>query len=75
MVDHLGRVEELGATVEILADKLGKPVSIKNENSTRSSRKNDFREAYTRPEMIDIVRSVYKRDINLFNYSFDFERS
>ncbi|WP_417448405.1 sulfotransferase family 2 domain-containing protein [Idiomarina abyssalis] len=74
MVDHLGRVEELGATVEILADKLGKPVSIKNENSTRSSRKNDFREAYTRPEMIDIVRSVYRRDIDLFKYSFDSER-
>ena len=74
MVDHLGRIEEMNATVEILADKLGQKISIKNENSTRSSRENDFREAYTRPEMIDIVRSVYGRDIDLFKYSFDSER-
>ncbi|OJS99855.1 hypothetical protein BEE62_06990 [Marinobacter nauticus] len=74
MVDHLGRIEEMNATAGILADKLGQKISIKNENSTRSSRQSDFREAYTRPEMIDIVRSVYGRDIDLFKYSFDSER-
>ncbi|SFM82651.1 sulfotransferase family 2 domain-containing protein [Marinobacter pelagius] len=70
MVDHLGRVEALDETVDVLGQKLGKPILINNENSTGSP-KRDFRNAYTRPEMVEVVRAIYLRDIELFGYEFE----
>lgn len=72
MVDHLGHVEAVDETVAILTEKLGRQTSIKNENSTRGP-KSDFRSAYCRSEMIDIVESIYIRDIEKFKYTFDTE--
>lgn len=70
MVDHLGRVEAMDETVTVMVERLGRPLSIKNENTTRSP-KADFRSAYSRPEMIEIVREIYSKDIELFSYEFE----
>lgn len=70
IVDHLGRIEAMDETVAVLTENLGRPILINNENSTRSL-KSDFRNAYIRPEMVDIVQGIYKKDINLFDYEFE----
>lgn len=70
MVDHLGKVEAMGETVAILNEKLNRKIKIGVENSTSSSSK-EFRHYYSSPEMIDIVRSVYRRDVELFGYDFE----
>ena len=70
MVDHLGRVEAMDETVKVLTERLGKKITIRNENSTGALRE-DYRTAYVRPEMIDIVGSVYCNDVNLFRYDFE----
>src|SRR5690554_6454752 len=70
MVDHLGRVEEMDETVAILGEKLGKPVLIRNENATRVAMV-DYRESYKSSSMVDIVGSLYRRDIENFEYKFE----
>ncbi len=69
MVDHLGYVERLGETVCFLEERLGRPIDVKMVNST-SAGMASYRDAYSSKEMIEIVRSVYKEDIDLFGYEF-----
>ena len=70
IVDHLGRVEEMDETVKVLSERLEKKITIRNENSTRALGK-DYRSAYVRPEMVEVVQSVYSQDVNLFGYDFE----
>lgn len=69
MVDHLGYVERLTETVCFLQDRLGRAIDVKMANAT-SAGMGSYRDAYTSKEMIEIVRSVYRDDIDLFGYEF-----
>jgi hypothetical protein len=69
MVDHLGYVERLTETVCFLQDRLGRAIDVKMANAT-SAGMGSYRDAYTSNEMIEIVRSVYRDDIDLFGYEF-----
>lgn len=70
MVDHLGRVELIDETVSVLSERLGRKIVIENENTTVGVIK-DYRSEYVRSEMVEIINSLYLRDVKLFNYSFD----
>ena len=70
MVDHLGQVEAIGETVKILSERLGRKVVISNENSTGTLLKS-YCASYNRPEMVEIVRSVYRQDVDFFGYEFE----
>ncbi|WP_417522232.1 hypothetical protein, partial [Marinobacter sp.] len=70
MVDHLGRLEEMDDTVAMLSEKLEKQVLIRNENSTRAAMI-DYREYYKNSNMVDVVGSLYRRDIDNFEYKFE----
>lgn len=70
MVDHLGRVETMNKTVALLSAELGRHISVKNENSTWDA-KRDYRAAYLHSEMVDIIRHIYSRDVELFGYDFE----
>jgi hypothetical protein len=52
----------------ISAEKLNKNIVIKHENKTKI-RSNDYRQYYT-PRTIELVAEVYRKDIELFGYSF-----
>lgn len=69
MVDHLGYVERLTETVSFLEERLGRPIDVKMVNAT-SAGMASYRDAYSSNEMIEIVRSIYKEDIDLFGYEF-----
>ena len=69
MVDHLGYVERLAETICFVETRLGRTIDVKMANST-ASRDANYRDAYVSNEMIEMVRSVYKDDIDLFGYEF-----
>jgi hypothetical protein len=70
MVDFIGRVEAMGETVSVLTAKLGKKIVINTENSTGNPKKS-YRGEYVSAEMVDVVRSIYRQDIDLFGYGFE----
>lgn len=69
MVDHLGHVERLDETIRYLEERLGRSIDVKMVNAT-SAGMVSYRDAYSSKEMIEIVRSVYKEDVDLFGYEF-----
>ena len=71
MVDHLGYVELMGDTVSILSENLNRNIIIGNENSTGNRETNVYQKHYVKNKMVDVVRSVYSKDIDLFGYEFE----
>ncbi|MFV8570535.1 sulfotransferase family 2 domain-containing protein [Marinobacter sp. SBS5] len=70
MVEHLGRVEAMDRTAKLLQQKIGREVLIRNENATNGL-KADFRSEFVKPSMVDIVETIYSKDIELFGYGFE----
>nr|WP_298248903.1 sulfotransferase family 2 domain-containing protein [uncultured Halomonas sp.] len=71
MVDHLGKVESMDRTVSVLSEKLKRKIVIGNENMTASRDEKGYCKAYVRQEMVEIVRSVYSADVEIFGYEFE----
>jgi hypothetical protein len=68
LTDAVGRVEEMQASYDAIARRLGLPsTQLDKVNSTR---RNDYREYYDR-ELIEGVAELYRRDIELFGYAFE----
>lgn len=65
--DYVGRVEEMQASYDAICDRLAIPSAQLEQVNT--SRRGDYR-AYYDQELIDAVARLYKRDIDLFGYSF-----
>lgn len=65
-VDFIGRFEWLERDFEHVMDKLGIDASLPHR---RRGAGKSYQEAYS-PEMVDIVRSLYSRDIERFAYRF-----
>lgn len=70
LVDHVGRVEDLGPTFEFIREHIGSGLQI--ERSNRSGAPVDYRRFYT-PGLAEIVGRIYAQDVNRFGYSFDGE--
>lgn len=67
LVDHLGRVEDLGATYDYLRAKV--PDLPPFAASNRSGERIDYRSFYT-PRLADVVAKIYAADVSRFGYSF-----
>ena len=67
-MDFIGDYESLKSDYTFVAKRLGIVSKLSHINS--SSRKRDFRNYYD-SNMIDIVGSMYKTDIELFEYEFE----
>lgn len=67
LVDFVGRVEEMGDVEQKLSDVLEKKIVIGNRN--KSKRNRDFKKYYT-DDIYEAVTEIYKKDIELFNYTF-----
>ncbi|MBK0382514.1 adenylyl-sulfate kinase [Pedobacter sp. SD-b] len=69
LVDFIGKYENIEIDFKYVADKLNikAPLQKLNVNETKNHYSNYYNE-----ETISIVKDVYKRDIELFDYSFDY---
>ncbi|WNC69651.1 sulfotransferase family 2 domain-containing protein [Thalassotalea nanhaiensis] len=68
LVDFIGKVENLDSDMEVVQRKLGMEIEVSHSNKTESM--SNYRDAYVDDEMIEIIRTKYKKDIELFNYEF-----
>ena len=67
IVDHIGKVEELGKTSEWLEQKLERQVEFSHSN--QSGEPLDFRKFYS-AETADIIARKYRMDIEQFGYEY-----
>lgn len=68
LVDHVGRLEELGPTLDYVRRATGRDFELSRAN--RSGEAVDYRSFYT-PELADLVGRIYADDARLFGYSFE----
>lgn len=66
-VDHLGRIENLGPTLDFVSRTIGRPLKLPVSN--RSGAAIDYRDYYT-PELSALVGRIYAEDVSRFGYSF-----
>lgn len=69
MVDFVGRMEKLGCDFAYVAERLGCETKLAMANAG----KNRHYATYYDQETREIVRRVYRRDIELFRYEFEKE--
>jgi len=67
LVDHVGRVEDLAPTLDFVRNTTGRSVHV--ERSNRSGERANYRDFYT-AELAELVRSIYRQDIEMFGYEF-----
>lgn len=66
-VDYIGRVEDMQSGYDEVCRRVGIPPRALDR--VNSSRRGDYRDYYD-PELIDAVTALYRRDLELFGYSF-----
>lgn len=68
LTDAFGRVEQMQASYDSIAARLGLPTSVLEK--VNSSPRADYRGYYDQ-ELIDGVSELYRRDLDLFGYDFE----
>lgn len=67
LADHVGRMEEMQASYDEIAKRIGIPTA--QLERVNSSNRRDYRDYYNQ-ELIDGVAALYSRDLELFGYKF-----
>jgi hypothetical protein len=67
LTDMVGRVEEMQASYDAICERIGIP--SRTLEQINSSQRSDYRKYYNQP-LIDGVAARYRRDLELFGYSF-----
>jgi Sulfotransferase family len=67
LTNYVGRVEEMQRSYDEICNRIGIPTAPLDR--VNSSRRKDYRDYYD-PPLIDGVRKIYARDIELFGYQF-----
>ena len=67
LADQVGRVEEMQASYNAMCQRIGIPTRALTQ--VNSSRRGSYRDYYDQP-LIDGVRELYGRDLELFGYNF-----
>ena len=68
LTDFIGRVETLNSDVSAISDRLNRQISMPHANKTSNG--NNYKNAYTNQNMIELVRHIYHKDIELFGYEY-----
>jgi hypothetical protein len=66
-VDYVGRVEQMQADYDAVCARIGIPSRALDK--VNSSKRGDYRQYYDQA-LIDGVAELYRRDLDLFGYSF-----
>ena len=67
LANHVGRMEEMQASYDEIAKRIGIPTA--QLERVNSSNRRDYRDYYNQ-ELIDGVAALYSRDLELFGYKF-----
>jgi hypothetical protein len=68
MIDFVGKLEKLDEDMNFVKKKLNTHFNLSHSNKTYKL--SNYQDAYKTQEMIDIVRDLYSKDIELFGYDF-----
>lgn len=69
-MDFIGKIENFQKDFDTLCSKLSlKPIILPVKNKTN----HDHYSKYYDPEMVEIIREKYNKDIQLFQYEFNYE--
>jgi hypothetical protein len=68
LIDDIYKLEHIEESMVTIAQKLNLTLELRHENQN-PNRKSKYREYYS-PKTKDVVSSVYKKDIELFDYQF-----
>jgi hypothetical protein len=66
--DYVGKLEHMDESIRYIESNINRKLNIPHVNKV--NKKGSYRDYYTSQEMIDIVRDLYSKDIELFNYEF-----
>src|SRR5699024_2114283 len=66
ITDYIGKFERLDEEFSYIAHRMGQTNTLELKKLNVSTSNLDYRENYTK-EMADIISSVYKKDIEMFN--------
>jgi hypothetical protein len=67
LTDHVGRVEQMQASYDAICERIGIP--SQSLEQVNSSRRGSYRDYYD-PTLIEGVAQLYRRDLDLFGYTF-----
>lgn len=68
ITNYIGKVETIERDILEVGSKLGMVIELGRYNRTAST--DDYQSAYENDDMIDIVRHVYRTDVEKFGYEF-----
>ena len=68
LADVIGRVEDMQSSYDGVCQRLGVPGAVLDK--VNSSKHGTFRDYYD-PELVEGVTDLYRRDLDLFGYSFE----
>ncbi len=68
IVSHVGKLENIEEVQTFICEKINKKIKIGFENQT--PKKVSYHDWYT-PDLVDLVSSVYAKDIETFEYTFE----
>jgi chondroitin 4-sulfotransferase 11 len=71
IVDHIGKYEHISEEWDRISEEIGikDKIFYSSLSKQNASKHGDYREYYTN-ELADIVKDVYKKDFEMFNYEF-----
>lgn len=67
LADFVGRVEDMQASYDIVCDRIG--IGRQQLEQVNPSRRGDYRQYYD-AELVAGIEALYRRDLDLFGYSF-----
>jgi hypothetical protein len=68
ITDYIGKVESIDHDMSEVGSKLGMAIELGRHNRTAPT--DDYQSAYENDDMINIVRQVYRADVEKFGYEF-----
>ncbi|MCB0647531.1 MAG: sulfotransferase family 2 domain-containing protein [Saprospiraceae bacterium] len=69
-LDFIGKVETIEQDYSFIASKIEGAGSLEHLNASVEGKSKDYRNIYL-PRHIDLISKIYKRDIDLFSYTFE----
>jgi len=68
LVDHLGKIEMIDRNIQFIEGRLHRTIPLKKLNYTSDGM--GYIKHYRNQDMIELVRTIYGKDIELFDYRF-----
>lgn len=71
IVDHIGKYEHINEEWDRISEEIGikDKIFYSSLSKQNASKHGDYKEYYTN-ELVDIVKGIYKKDFEMFNYEF-----